>query len=127
MAKRLDWDAAKWRKRRPLITAGEERELKRQARQLADRVKKGHRNPQAHLHGKVRTFTEDEKLAYATNMGWDVAPPKPPPSSSPKKSASATKQTRRTSAQRSNKRSDIDDVPWWNEPEWALRTRGSKS
>lgn len=60
---RLNWH----RKRaapRPLVTREEKLEFERQAKVLAERLKKGHRNPQAHLHGPVRKWTPEEIAAY---------------------------------------------------------------
>jgi hypothetical protein len=74
MAKRLDWDAHKFRKRpRPLVTAGEKKDNKLKAVQLAERIRKGHRPPQAHRYGAARQWTPEEIAAWAEGKSYAVA------------------------------------------------------
>lgn len=107
MAKRLDWEGQRFRKIAcPLVSKGMEKDFKRQAKQVAERLKKGHRSPQAHLHGRVRSLSEQEKAAYAAKMGWTIKIPATKPSDSAR-----------------DKRDDTV-VPWWSEEEWAAGKRG---
>lgn len=73
MAKRLDWDAHKFRKRpRPLVTAEERKDNKLKAKQLAERISKGHRPPQANRYGDARQCTPEEIAAWAESNGYAV-------------------------------------------------------
>lgn len=47
----------------PLLSAADKKLFKRQAEKLKERVARGHRNPQAYLHGPARTLTAEECAA----------------------------------------------------------------
>ncbi len=84
MGKRLDWSAHKNRKRRrPLLTAGERRDNKLKARQLAERVRRGRKSPQVRRHGPVRQCSAEEVAAWAKAHGYPVASRSPAPDTSP--------------------------------------------
>lgn len=46
--------------------------FKDDAKALTERLAKGHRSPQAHLHGTARVLSEDEKAEIAKRMGWAI-------------------------------------------------------
>lgn len=55
------------RKYNPVISYDVIAESERGARILAERNAKGHKNPQAWLHGKVKLYTPDEVAQFVAN------------------------------------------------------------
>lgn len=103
MSNRIDWEASRWRKvPAPLLSRGMQRAFEKDARNLRKRVKKGHKNPQAHLHGSCRILSRDEVAEIAERNGWAVAHSKAEPAAT------------------------CDDVPWWTEQEIAAGRAGIK-
>ncbi|WP_317975517.1 hypothetical protein [Novosphingobium pituita] len=84
MARRFNWDAHRYRKRNgPLISKEEDRDNKLKAQKLKERVAKGHKSPQAHLHGPVRHLSPEEIAAWAAENGYTVKSPKGPANDNP--------------------------------------------
>jgi hypothetical protein len=52
------------RKYDPVISAKYLEQVKRGVRILQERVRKGHKNPQAWLHGEVKTYSPEEIAAF---------------------------------------------------------------
>jgi len=74
MGKGLDWSAHRNRKRPgPLVSHAEHQDNKLKAKQLAARVSRGHKSPQAHRHGPVRKLTPEEVADWAEAHGYLVA------------------------------------------------------
>lgn len=65
---RLDWTAHRNRPRRPLISDADIRKFKEDAVKVAERIAKGHRSPQAHLHGLGRALSPEDRQAVVAAL-----------------------------------------------------------
>ncbi len=71
MSKKLDWDAHRFRKfPRPLISAGETKAFKQDAKNLAARLSKGKKSSNASKCGPVRQLSFDEIKNFAAERVW---------------------------------------------------------
>lgn len=57
----------------PLFSDKFKKECARDNKILKERVKKGYRNPQAHLHGPVKVYTPEERQAFV-DTNPDILP-----------------------------------------------------